>query len=92
MSFAWQVTDLQSTWRTVLRSAVDEGDEVVSHDDASLYRLFGFALFVGIRFREKTLYGHLRYDYLPQTRRKYYLELQVIVVSCSHQVPVPATR
>lgn len=33
-------------------SAIDETDEVVSDDDASLYRLFGFALFVGINFRK----------------------------------------
>ena len=76
--FISQVTHLQSTWRTVQLSAVDESDEVVSDDDASLYRLFGFSLFVGMRFRKKTLYGRLRQNYLPTTRRKYHLELQVM--------------
>lgn len=59
-------------------SAIDETDEVASDDDASLYRLFGFALFVGIHFRKRTLYGRARQHYLPTTRRKYQLELQVM--------------
>ena len=63
--FYEQVTWLQSTWRTVQLSAVSESDEVESDDDASLYRLFGFSLFVGMQFRKKTLYGRLRHHYLP---------------------------
>lgn len=76
--FYEQVTWLQSTWRTVQLSAVSESDEVESDDDASLYRLFGFSLFVGMQFRKKTLYGCLRHHYLPSKRRQYRLELQVM--------------
>lgn len=34
-------------------NAIEETIEVESDDDASLYRLFGFALFVGMHFRKK---------------------------------------
>ena len=47
-------------------------------NDASLYRLFGFSLFAGMRFRKKALHGKLRDHYHLSTRRKYRLELQVM--------------
>lgn len=47
-------------------------DDVQPDDDASLYRLFGFSLFVGIKFRNKALRGHLR---TPCRRRQYGREL-----------------
>ena len=75
--FYEQVTWLQSTWRTVQLSAISESDEVESDDDASLYCLFGYSLFVGMQFRKKTLYGCLCHHYLP-SKRQYRLELQVM--------------
>ena len=42
--------------------------EAESDDDTSLYQLFGFSLYVGIKFRKKTLHGWLRHHYHPSTR------------------------
>ena len=47
-------------------------------DDGSLYRLFGFALHVGIKFRNKALYGHLQSWFRPERRRRYGLELTAL--------------
>ena len=40
-------------WRTTQLNAVDKESEAESDDDTSLYRLFGFSLYVGIKFRKK---------------------------------------
>ena len=53
-------------------------DDVQPDDDASLYRLFGFSLFVGIKFRNKALRGHLRRIYSPCKRRQYGRELALM--------------
>ena len=52
--------------------------EAECDDDTSLYRLFGFSLYVGIKFRKKTLHGRLRHHYHPSRRRQYALELKLL--------------
>lgn len=66
-----QVKQVQESWRTVQCQAVDMNPEPC--DDVSLYRLFGFSLFAGIRFRKKAVYGRLRKRF-TKTR----LQLQVL--------------
>ena len=44
-------------------------------DDVSLYRLFGFSLFIAIKFRKN---GQLRKHYHPSRRRRYALELKIL--------------
>ena len=41
------------SWRTTQLNAVDKESEAESDDDTSLYQLFGFSLYVGIKFRKK---------------------------------------
>ena len=61
-------------------------------DNASLYRLFGFSLFIAIKFRKKTLYGQLRRHYHPSRRRHYALEFKMLksIVETGKSV-LPAT-
>ena len=70
---------IQSIWRNAQINAVNGSiDEVQPDDDASLYRLFGFSLFVAIRFRRKVLYGSLRRLYTLLKRKQYLVELNVL--------------
>ena len=47
-------------------------------DDGSLYRLFGFALFVGISFRKKAVLGCLRKKFTILERNSYRVQLKVL--------------
>ena len=51
---------------------------VDSDNDASLFRLFGFALHVGIKYRKKVLYGKLRKRFCISKRRMYAAELKIL--------------
>ena len=52
-----QVTLLQSMWATAQSQVVTEERNPQADDDTSLYRLFGFSLFVSIRFRKRVQFG-----------------------------------
>ena len=47
-------------------------------DDGSLYRLFGFSLFVGINFRKKAVHGSLRKIFTTCKRNSYSLQLNAL--------------
>ena len=55
-----QVTLLQSMWATAQTQVVMTASTPQADDDKSLYRLFGFSLFVRIRFRKRVSCGQLR--------------------------------
>lgn len=71
---------MQSSWRTAQLGAIDTGTggAVESDDDGSLYRLFGFSLFVAMQHKKRSIYGRLRRRYLPCTRTRYGHELQLL--------------
>lgn len=73
-----QITSLQLSWRNAQLNAVDFDRTPETDDDGSLYRLFGFALHVGIKFRNKVLHGRLRSWFRPEKRRRYGLELTTL--------------
>ena len=73
-----QVTSLQLSWRTKQLNVVDLDAVPEADDDASLYRLFGFALHVGMKFRKKATHGHLRSCFCLSRRRQYAMELAVL--------------
>lgn len=54
-----QVTLLQSMWATAQTQVVMTESNPHANDDTSLYRPFGFSLFVSIRFRKRIWYGRL---------------------------------
>ena len=47
-------------WRTAHLEAILEDTDTEPDDDTSLYRLFGFALYVGISSRNKIVFGRLK--------------------------------
>ena len=48
-----QLTSLQQSWLAKQLNAMDFDATTEEDDDASLYRLFSFALHVGMKFRKK---------------------------------------
>ena len=66
-----QVALLQSMWATAQSQVVTEERNPHADDDTSLYRLFGFSLFVSIRFRKRVQFGRLRKRYTFERRRIY---------------------
>ncbi len=76
MILSQQVKQLQASWRTVQCQAVEMTPE--ADDDVSLYRLFGFSLFAGIKFRKKAVYGRLRKKFTSSKRSSYRLQLQAL--------------
>ena len=82
-----------TTWITTQLNVVDMERITEPDDDASLYRLFGFSLFIAINFRKKTLFGQLRKHYRPSRRRRYALELEMLksIVETDKSV-LPAAR
>ena len=74
-----QVALLQSAWRTSHLEAVRESDDDIEpDDDMSIYRLFGFALFAGIRYRKKVVYGKLRKIATKERRKEYMHHLNIL--------------
>ena len=71
-------------WATVQSQAVTDEETPVADDDTSLYRLFGFSLFVSIRFRKRALFGRLRTRY-TYTRRQKYRQQYIILLSLKEQ-------
>ena len=47
-------------------------------DEVSLYRLFGFALYAGIRARKNIVFGHLRKKCTEQRRKEYSIHLRIL--------------
>jgi len=62
------------SWRTRQLNAVDLDAVPGADDDASLYRLFGFSIHVGIKFRKRALYGRLR-SHFQVARKKQYAKI-----------------
>ena len=70
---------MQCSWRKSHIEAVRrESDTVEPDDDVSLYRLFGFALFAGIRARKSIAFGKHRKKFTQERRRKYAVDLQIL--------------
>ena len=69
---------MQSNWRTIQLNTVDLAGHVDSDDDASLFRLFGFALHVGIKYRKIVLYGRLQKFFCQNRRNMYATELKIL--------------
>ena len=67
---------LQGSWRTTQLQAVDVAIE--PDDDVSLYRLFGFSLFVSIQFREKMVQGKLKHRSTRQRKKMYSKDLRIL--------------
>ena len=65
---------LQSSWRTVQLDAICEEE---ASDDVSLYRLFGFALFAGIRARKNVVSGKLKMS-SAKRRKEYAVHLRIL--------------
>ena len=65
-------------WRTTHLEAVREDTDTEPDDDTSLYRLFGFALLVGISSRKKIIFGRLKKPRTRNSRQENYKLLQVL--------------
>lgn len=66
-------------WRTTHLEAVREDMDTEPDDDTSLYRLFGFALFVGISSRKKIIFGRLKKVRKRNSKQESYKLLQVLL-------------
>jgi len=66
------------SWRTRQLNAVDLDAVPEADDDASLYRLFGFSIHVGIKFRKRALYGRLRSHFQVARKKQYAKELLIL--------------
>lgn len=67
---------LQGSWRTAHLQAVDHSLE--PDDDISLYRLFGFALFVSIRYRKRVIDSRLKRTATVQRRQLYRTHIKML--------------
>ncbi len=63
-------------WRTTQLQCVET--QIEPDDDTSLYRLFGFSLFVSIRFRKRAIFGRLRKQYTITKRAIFRTQLRAL--------------
>lgn len=66
-------------WRTTHIQAVREDTDSEPDDDTSLYRLFGFALFVGINSRKKVVFGRLKKVMTMEYRQRPYKLMKILI-------------
>ena len=66
-------------WVTTQRQLITDEANPESDDDTSLYRLFGFSLFVSIRFRKRVWFGRLQKRYTYERRRALKREYNILV-------------
>ena len=64
--------------RTNHLQAVREDTDTEPDDDTSLYRLFGFALFVGISSRKKIVFGRLKKVRTRESRKQAYTLMTIL--------------
>ena len=67
-------------WATVQTQVVTTSSNQQADDDTSLYRLFGFSLFVSIRIRKRMWYGRLRMKYTLERKRTYKKQYALLVL------------
>ncbi len=65
-------------WRTTRLQCVETVDPAAPDDDTSLYRLFGFSIFVSIRFRKRAVFGRLRKHHTSAKKALYRVQLDAL--------------
>lgn len=66
---------LQTHWQ---RTQLEAVGEAVNYDDIALYRLFGFALFVSISYRNNVVYRNLHKS-ITQARKKRFMNELIVL-------------
>ena len=85
-----QIALLQSMWATNQCQLITTEANPGTDDDTSLYRLFGFSMFVSIQFRKRVWFGRLRKRYTYEHRcamRREYTLLTLLVESDKSVLP-----
>ena len=67
-------------WATAQTQVITTERNPQADDDTSLYRLFGFSLFVSIRHRKRMCYGRLRMKCTLERKRTYKQQYAVLVL------------